>query len=106
MGPPLYHVVTLGCKLNQFDSATLEAGLISRGMLRSEDPARARVVVVNTCTVTSAADAQSRQLIRKIRRLNPECMLIVTGCYAQRDPRALESIPGLDAVVGLAGERG
>jgi len=104
--PPLYHVATLGCKLNQFDSAALEAGLISRGMVRTGDPSRARVVVVNTCTVTSAADAQSRQLIRKIRRENPGCVLIVTGCYAQRAPEALESIPGVDAVVELAAQRG
>jgi threonylcarbamoyladenosine tRNA methylthiotransferase MtaB len=100
----LYHVATLGCKLNQFDSASIEAGLVSRGMVRTEDSSRARVVVVNTCTVTSAADAQSRQAIRRIRRENPGCVLIVTGCYAQRDPAALEAIPGVDAVVGLAGQ--
>ncbi len=99
--PPLYHVATLGCKLNQFDSAAIEAGLISRGLVRTQDPARARVVVVNTCTVTSSADAQSRQAIRKLRRENPGCVLIVTGCYAQRDPSALEAIPGVDAVVGI-----
>ena len=104
-GPPLYHVATLGCKLNQSDSAVIEAGLASRGMTRCGDPSRARVVVVNTCTVTSAADAQSRQAIRKIRRENPSCILIVTGCYAQRDAAALREIPGVDAVVGLPGER-
>lgn len=101
--PALYHVATLGCKLNQYDSAAIEADLMALGMLRCDDPGRARVVVVNTCTVTSAADAQSRQEIRKYRRANPACVLIVTGCYAQRDPRALEAIPGVDAVVGLAG---
>lgn len=104
--PPLYHVATLGCKLNQFDSATIEADLVSLGMVRSDDPARARVIVVNTCTVTSGADAQSRQLIRKLRRANPDCTLIATGCYAQRDPQALEAIPGVDAVVGLSAQRG
>ena len=101
-----YHVATLGCKLNQFDSATIEADLVSAGMVRCSDPSSARVVVVNTCTVTSTADQQSRQLIRKIRRANPHCALFVTGCYAQRDPRALTAIPGVDAVVGLAGQRG
>jgi len=103
--PAFYHVTTLGCKLNQFDSAAIEADLVSQGMLPSHDPARARVVVVNTCTVTTAADSQSRQTVRKIRRANPHCVLIVTGCYAQRDPKALEAIPGVDAVVGLAGQR-
>jgi threonylcarbamoyladenosine tRNA methylthiotransferase MtaB len=103
--PLLYHVATLGCKLNQFDSAAVEAGLVARGMIRTEHPSRARVVVVNTCTVTSAADSQSRQAIRRIRRENPHCTLIVTGCYAQRDPAALKAIPGVDAVVGLPEER-
>ncbi|HEV8374974.1 MAG TPA: radical SAM protein, partial [Candidatus Polarisedimenticolia bacterium] len=103
--PVLYHVATLGCKLNQFDSATLEADFVALGMAPTSDPALARVIVVNTCTVTSAADAQSRQLIRKLRRASPASTLLVTGCYAQRDPKALESIPGVDAVLGLAAQR-
>jgi threonylcarbamoyladenosine tRNA methylthiotransferase MtaB len=101
----LYHVATLGCKLNQYDSAAIEADLAAAGMVRTEDPALARVVVVNTCTVTAAADAQSRQTIRRFRRANPGCTLIVTGCYAQRDPEALRAIPGVGAVVGLAEQR-
>jgi threonylcarbamoyladenosine tRNA methylthiotransferase MtaB len=101
----LYHVATLGCKLNQFDSAALESLLLLHGMQRTADPAQARVVVVNTCTVTSAADSQSRQAIRRLRRQSPDGMLIVTGCYAQRDPGAIAAIPGVDAVVGLRGQR-
>ncbi|MCI0408950.1 MAG: tRNA (N(6)-L-threonylcarbamoyladenosine(37)-C(2))-methylthiotransferase MtaB, partial [Acidobacteria bacterium] len=104
--PTLYHVATLGCKLNQFDSAVMEADLAALGMSPTADPAAARVVVINTCTVTSAADAQSRQLIRKLRRANPHCTLLVTGCYAQRDPKALEAIAGVDAVLGLSGQKG
>ncbi|MCI0658654.1 MAG: ATP-binding protein, partial [Acidobacteria bacterium] len=103
--PTLYHVATLGCKLNQFDSAAMEASLVALGLSPTPDPAAARVIVVNTCTVTSAADAQSRQLIRKLRRANPRCTLLVTGCYAQRDPKALEAIQGVDAVLGLAGQK-
>jgi len=104
--PTLYHVATLGCKLNQFDSAAMEADLVALGMSATADPAAARLILVNTCTVTSAADAQSRQLIRKLRRANPQSTLVVTGCYAQRDPKSLEAIPGVDAVVGLAGQKG
>ena len=101
-----YHVATLGCKLNQFDSACMEADLAALGMAPTSDPASARVVIVNTCTVTSTADAQSRQLIRRLRRENPGCTLIVTGCYAQRDPKALAAMAGVDAVMGLAEQRG
>ena len=104
--PALYHVVTLGCKLNQYDSAAMEADLAALGMAPTRDPAAARLILVNTCTVTSAADAQSRQTIRKMKRANPRCTLVVTGCYAQRDPAALRGIEGVDAVVGLAGQRG
>ena len=103
--PTLYYVATLGCKLNQFDSAAMEADLVALGMSPSPDPGAARVIVVNTCTVTSAADSQSRQQIRKLRRANPHATLLVTGCYAQRDPQALEAIPGVDAVLGLAGQK-
>ena len=103
--PTLYHVATLGCKLNQFDSAAMEADLVALGMSATVDPAAARVIVVNTCTVTTAADSQSRQMIRKLRRANPHATLLVTGCYAQRDPQAIEAIPGVDAVVGLSGQK-
>ena len=104
--PALYHVATLGCKLNQFDSASMEASLVAMGFRATSDPAAARLVVVNTCTVTASADSQSRQLIRSLRRANPRCTLLVTGCYAQRDPRAIEAIPGVDAVVSLEGQKG
>lgn len=60
----------------------------------------AALVIVNTCTVTAATDAQSRNLIRKARRLNPECRVVVTGCYAQVDPEALRDIPGVAVVLG------
>jgi threonylcarbamoyladenosine tRNA methylthiotransferase MtaB len=58
------------------------------------------VIVVNSCTVTHRSDQQVRQLTRKLRRQNPAARLVVTGCYAQRDPRALARIAGVDAVVG------
>ena len=102
----LYHVATLGCKLNQYDSAAMEADLAALGMAPTPDPSAARLILVNTCTVTSAADAQSRQTIRKMKRANPRCTLVVTGCYAQRDPAALRAIPGVDAVMGLSQQRG
>ena len=60
----------------------------------------AELVIVNTCTVTSATDAQSRNLIRRARRFNPACRVIVTGCYAQIDPAALSSLPGVGLVIG------
>ena len=95
-----FHTITLGCKLNQFDTAAVEAELACRGLPAQPDVAKASVVVVNTCTVTGKADAEARKLIRSVRRRNRSCTLLVTGCYAERDPEALRAIPGVDRVFG------
>ncbi len=99
---PRYHVVTLGCKLNQFDSARAEGLLRAQGYTPTADPAAADLILLNTCTVTSAADRDGRRLARRLRRLNPEARIVATGCYAERDPGALSGLRVLDAVVGHA----
>ena len=91
---------TLGCKTNQFESAAMRASLEQAGYRVVPFAAGAELVVVNTCTVTSATDAQSRNLVRRARRLNPTCRVVVTGCYAQIDPQALADLPGVDLVLG------
>jgi threonylcarbamoyladenosine tRNA methylthiotransferase MtaB len=102
---PTYRIVTLGCKLNQADSAALEARLRSLGLAASiEGPAD--LVVLNTCTVTGNADREARQIARRLRRANPRATLIATGCYAERDGRVLASIPGVDHVVGMRDQAG
>jgi len=95
-----FHTVTLGCKLNRFDSAAIEGELARRGFLAEPDLTRAGVVVLNTCTVTHRADAEARKLIRSIRRRNPGCRLLVTGCYAELDADALRAVGGADRVFG------
>lgn len=95
-----FHTITLGCKLNQFDSAAIEAELTRRGLPRETDPARARVVILNTCTVTARADADARKWIRRVRRSNPGCRLLVTGCLAERDPQAIAAAGRVDHVFG------
>ncbi len=95
-------VATLGCKTNQFESAAMEERLKEAGFTLVPFEAGADLVVVNTCTVTSATDAQSRNLIRRARRFNPACRVVVTGCYAQVDPDALRAIPGVAVVLGNA----
>ena len=95
-----FHTITLGCKLNQFDSAALEGELARRGLRPQSDPSRAAVVIVNTCTVTHRADADARKLIRAVRRGNPDCRLLVTGCFAERDAEAVRAVGGVDLVFG------
>ena len=99
-----FHIRTFGCKLNQFDSAMVESDLRTRGLVPSDGPGEASVVVINTCTVTHRADADARRLARRIRRENPDCFLVATGCLAERAPQELESLPEIDLVV-RRGER-
>ena len=95
-----FHLATFGCRTNQADSAALRDDFLSQGYLETLDWRQARVIVVNSCTVTHRADQQVRQLARKFSRGNPGAQIIVTGCYAQRDPQKLARIPGVGAVVG------
>ncbi len=91
---------TLGCKTNQFESASMQESLRNAGYKVVPFDDGAELVIVNTCTVTSATDAQSRNLIRRARKLNDSCRVVVTGCYAQVDPDALHDLPGVSLVIG------
>ena len=93
-------IATLGCKTNQFESAAMEERLREAGYRLIPFEEGAELVIVNTCTVTAATDAQSRNLIRRARRVNPACRVAVTGCYAQVDPASLAAIPGVSLVLG------
>ena len=93
-------IVTLGCKTNQFESAAMGEQLSQAGYLQVAFEAGAELVVVNTCTVTAATDVQSRKLIRRARRLNPQARIVVTGCYAQIEPQQLNQLPGVSLVIG------
>jgi threonylcarbamoyladenosine tRNA methylthiotransferase MtaB len=95
-----FHIQQFGCRATQADGAALERQLLDRGYTPAPDPATASIVVLNTCTVTAAADAQARDAIRKIHAHNPAAQLIVTGCYAQRAPEELATLPGVSWVVG------
>jgi threonylcarbamoyladenosine tRNA methylthiotransferase MtaB len=93
-----YAVVTFGCRVNQADSLTFEAELRARGA-ESAAPHEADVVIVNTCSVTAAADQGARQTIRRIARDNPAARVVVTGCYATRQPEAIATLPQVVRVV-------
>jgi threonylcarbamoyladenosine tRNA methylthiotransferase MtaB len=86
--------------LNRFDTAAIEGQLARRGFQPESDASRAAVVIVNTCTVTGKADAEARRRIRGLRRDNPGCRLLVTGCYAELDADAIRAIDGVDFVFG------
>ena len=94
-------IATLGCKVNQYDSAMIEARLGARGIARCDFDQPADVYIVNTCTVTDRADAESLRLARRARRLNPQARVVMTGCLAQANPAVLAAAREIDAVVGL-----
>jgi threonylcarbamoyladenosine tRNA methylthiotransferase MtaB len=100
MDPRGFHTITLGCKLNQFDTASIAGELLRRGFTEQPYAAGAAVVVLNTCTVTGKADAEARKWIRRVRRDNPSCHLLVTGCYAELDAAGIGRIGGVDRIFG------
>ncbi len=96
-----FAIATLGCKVNQYDSAIIESRLKARGMQRCDFTEPADVYIVNTCTVTDRADAESLRIARRARRLNPNARVVMTGCLAQANPDTLAKASEVDAVVGL-----
>ena len=92
---------TLGCKLNAYDTEWYQEQFARAGYQAVAFGQAADVTIVNTCTVTGQGDAQSRQAIRKARRVSPEATVVAVGCYAQIDPEALIAMPEVDLVVGM-----
>jgi threonylcarbamoyladenosine tRNA methylthiotransferase MtaB len=97
---PGYYVENFGCRATQADGAALERQFEEQGLARAANPAQASVVVLNTCTVTAAADQDARAAIRRVQRQNPNASIVVTGCYAQRAPEEIANLPGVSLVVG------
>jgi threonylcarbamoyladenosine tRNA methylthiotransferase MtaB len=95
-----FFIEQFGCRATQADGAAIERQLREQGCALASDPSTADVVVLNTCTVTAAADAQARDAIRKIHAANPATRILVTGCYAQRAPEEIAALPGVSFVVG------
>ncbi len=91
--------ITLGCKVNQYESARIAEELWERGFDIAGDDEPLDVCVVNTCSVTQVAAAKSRNAIRRIRRRCPRALIVVTGCGTEADRSAVESVPEIDLVV-------
>jgi threonylcarbamoyladenosine tRNA methylthiotransferase MtaB len=92
---------TLGCKVNQYDTATVQSAVLREGAEVVPFDVGADVYVVNTCAVTDRADQESRRLARRARRANPRARVVLTGCYAQTSPAQAAALPEVDYVVGV-----
>jgi threonylcarbamoyladenosine tRNA methylthiotransferase MtaB len=99
-------ITTLGCKINQFESAAMAETLGKDGFLMVPFEDEADFYVINTCTVTAKTDAESRKLIRRAGRRNPDARIVVTGCYAQVAFEELREMPGVDLILGNVEKKG
>ena len=94
--------ITLGCRTNQHDTAEMQTLLELEGFVMVNQREKADVYVINTCTVTQKSDSSSRQAVKKSLELNPDALVVFTGCYAQLNPHEAAALPGLDLVLGNA----
>jgi threonylcarbamoyladenosine tRNA methylthiotransferase MtaB len=92
-------LVTLGCKVNQYETQYVKEMLEANGYREASADERADLCIVNTCTVTHEADAKGRQLIRRLAEANPGAALVVMGCYATREPETVSRLPGVIKVI-------
>ena len=91
---------TLGCKLNFAETSAIAEVLHKNGIRRAQGGEKADVCIINTCSVTEAADKKCRQAVRRIAGLHPQAFVVVTGCYAQLKPQEAAGIDGVDLVLG------
>jgi len=94
--------ITLGCRTNQHDTAEMQTLLEQEGFVMVNQREKADAYVINTCTVTQKSDTSSRQAVKKSLELNPDALVVFTGCYAQLNPEEAAALPGLDLVLGNA----
>lgn len=99
-------ITTLGCKTNQFESAAMSEALAGAGYQAVPFNESADVYIINTCTVTAKSDAESRRLVRRAARLNPDSQVVVTGCYAQLASAELARLPNVSLVIGNSEKKG
>ena len=95
-----FSIENFGCRATDADAAAIRHELLNSGFTLASSHDCASIIVLNTCTVTAAADSQAREAVRKIHAANPGARVIVTGCYAQRAPAELAAIAGVTCVVG------
>ena len=97
-----FRIITLGCKVNQYESQVMGENLENNGYIRAPENGPADITVINTCTVTSAGDSKNKKLVRRVRRENPDGIIVLTGCMPQAFPDETDLFEGCDIVLGNA----
>lgn len=95
-----FNILTLGCKVNQYESQAMREDLLKNGYFLSENKDKADITVINTCTVTSVSDAKNRKLIHRVRRQNPDGIIVLTGCMPQAFPDEMKELDECDIILG------
>lgn len=97
---PTFAILTLGCRVNQYESEAIAEGLEAIGFVQRTTREPCDLYILNTCTVTAESDRKSRQMTRRLLQQAPNALVMVTGCASQTHPHDFTAIPGVDAVVG------
>lgn len=95
-----FSILTLGCKVNAYESSAMKEILLENGYFEAKENEISDVCIINTCSVTHVSDAKSRQMIRKMIKLNPNCIIAVVGCYSQMFSDVVKEIKGVNIVIG------
>lgn len=95
-----FNIITFGCKVNQCESENISSGMTKNGFKFVESFENTDVVIVNSCTVTSESDRKLRQTISKIKRVNPKCTIVLSGCMPQAEPEFAKKLENVDIIVG------
>lgn len=94
------YFITFGCKVNQYETECMRADFLSKGYSETALPEEADVIVVNSCTVTASGDSKSLYSVRRLRKINPEAVIVLTGCMPQASPESAENVYEADIVTG------
>ena len=92
---------TLGCKVNQYETNAMAENFIKHGYEVKDFSEKADIYIINTCTVTNMADRKSRQMLRRVKEVNADGLIVACGCYAQFAKEELEKIPEIDLIFGV-----
>ena len=94
--------ITLGCKTNQYETNAMEQKFQNNGYkIIKDENEKADVCIVNTCSVTNVAERKSRQMLRRVKEINPSAIIVACGCYAQVGKEELEQMQEVDIILGI-----
>ncbi len=91
---------TFGCKVNQYETQEISELLVSDGYIITKTPEEADIIIINSCTVTSEGVRKVRQTVRKLKKINPDAIILFTGCASQAEPQIIEDLPEIDILMG------